>query len=218
VLVWVSLALFAVSCALSVRWMLVRVDSLGRVHGFPTIGVAASAGLAVLCAVPVVRTELFERRLDAAASELAGARVRVHCQTTGESFVHAGSEWGWVPTGSNGLPEKHTVLSKVACQHLASWIRSDHRSPTEKEVMAVHVLTHEAMHMKGMLNEAEAECAAMQRDARTAVLLGADQVDAVALAERYWQTIYPRVESGYSSPACVPGGELDERLPWPPWE
>ena len=33
---------------------------------------------------------------------------------------------------------------------------------------ALHVLTHEAMHLSGRLGEAGAECAAVQRDARTA--------------------------------------------------
>ena len=45
----------------------------------------------------------------------------------------------------------------------------------------MHVLSHEAMHMTGYTDEAEAECRAMQVDARTARLLGAPEDAARAL-------------------------------------
>ena len=51
----------------------------------------------------------------------------------------------------------------------------------------MHVLTREAMHLAGRLDEAAAKCAAVQRDARTARLLGAAGADAAGLAAAYWR-------------------------------
>jgi hypothetical protein len=45
--------------------------------------------------------------------------------------------------------------------------------------------------MAGRLDESAAECAAVQRDARTARLLGASGGEARALAAAYWRTVYP---------------------------
>jgi hypothetical protein len=96
-------------------------------------------------------------------------------------------------------------------------VRSDKRRPSRDQVVAVHVLTHEAMHLSGRLDEAAAECAAVQRDAHTARLLGAPAGDAAGLAAAYWRDIYPLMPDGYRSPDCRAGGSLDERLPDAPW-
>jgi hypothetical protein len=85
-------------------------------------------------------------------------------------------------------------------------------------MIAVHVLTHEAMHMSGAADEAETECEAMQRDARMARLLGAALSDARYLASWYWQTVYPRMSPEYRSDECGPGQAFDAGLPDPPWE
>ena len=85
-------------------------------------------------------------------------------------------------------------------------------------MVAVHVLTHETAHLTGLVSEAEAECWAMQHDARTAQGLGATPAQAQALAERYWREVYPRMATAYRSETCAPGGPLD-RTPdddvWP---
>jgi hypothetical protein len=81
----------------------------------------------------------------------------------------------------------------------------------------VHVLTHEAMHMRGITDEAQTECAALQRDHQTAVLLGANADEARVLARRYLLTIYPQMPDAYRSGECRPGGAMDERLENSPW-
>jgi hypothetical protein len=57
----------------------------------------------------------------------------------------------------------------------------------------------------------------VQRDARTAQLLGASPTDARALAVAYWRTVYAGMPDGYRSADCAPGGPLDEHLPDAPW-
>ena len=64
-------------------------------------------------------------------------------------------------------------------------------------MIAVHVLTHESMHMAGLTAEAEAECAAVQRDAQTARLLGANAQQAEFLSRAYWHGVYPDMPDDY---------------------
>jgi hypothetical protein len=66
------------------------------------------------------------------------------------------------------------------------------------------VLTHEAMHMKGLTGEAEAECAAVQKDSTTAELLGATPDQARQLARTYWHRVYPNMPDDYRSSTCRP--------------
>jgi uncharacterized membrane protein YeaQ/YmgE (transglycosylase-associated protein family) len=118
---------------------------------------------------------------------------------------------------ADGYPEPWTLIKRDQCRHLAAYLRSDKRRPTRDQVVAVHVLTHEAMHLSGRLGEAVAECAAVQRDAHTARLLGARPADAAALAGAYWGNICPLMPDGYRSGDCRPGGPLDEGLADAPW-
>src|SRR4029450_3526010 len=74
--------------------------------------------------------------------------------------------------------EAWALIKRDQCRHLAAYVRSGHGRPSRDQVVAVHVLTHEAMHLSGRLDEAVAECAAVQRDAHTARLLGAGPAEA----------------------------------------
>ncbi|MGH2697831.1 MAG: hypothetical protein ACRDJL_01355 [Actinomycetota bacterium] len=83
--------------------------------------------------------------------------------------------------------------------------------------MAVHVLSHEAIHMSGVSNEAQTECMAMQRDTEMAQLLDAPPRAAGALAIAYWRDVYPSMPAGYRSDECGPGLALDGGRPDAPW-
>ena len=83
---------------------------------------------------------------------------------------------------------------------------------------AVHVLTHESMHLAGVVDEAEADCLAVQSDAWVAGALGADARFARAFAREYWIAYYPSQEPRYRSPDCRDGRRLDlfaGRCGWP---
>jgi hypothetical protein len=214
---WVALALVAAAAAVAVRWYGSRVDELGRRRDFPLASVVLLAVLAAGAATPAVLHARQERRLAAVASALAGVRVTVRCQRLGAAFVDAGPELGYVRWQADGTPERRALIKRDACRDLAAYVRAGGRGPTRAQVVAVHVLAHEAMHMAGLVDEATAECAAVQRDARAARLLGASAADAAALAAAYWRTVYPSMPPGYRSAACRPGGTLDERLPDAPW-
>jgi hypothetical protein len=215
---WLSLALTAVAVTVGLRWTVTRVDALGRSRPFPLISVVACTVAAMACAVPALLHARLESRLSAAASEVAGEPVQVHCQTLGQSWVDAHTELGYVEVGADGRPAPRTVIAVRACDDLSGWLHSDRGHPSLAELVAVHVLTHESMHMAGELTEARAECAAVQRDARMARALGAGPEQALALARWYWQLVYPDLPDDYRSSDCRPGGALDEHLPGAPWQ
>ena len=70
--------------------------------------------------------------------------------------------------GPDGVPERATLIKVRVCNDLRAWLGSRKNDPSLDQVIAVHVLTHETMHMVGIVNEARTECAAVQRDAAMA--------------------------------------------------
>jgi hypothetical protein len=213
---FMAVALLTGAAVAAIGWGLRRTDELGRPRQFPWVTVALLLALGVGAAVPGVLRASQERRLGGAASALAGSRVAVRCQSLGRAFVDAGPELGYVRWRADGHPEPWALLKRDQCRHLGAYVRSGTRRPSRDQVLAVHVLTHEAMHLSGRLDEA-AECAAVQRDARTARLLGAADADAAGLAAAYWHDLYPLMPDGYRSPECRSGGALDEHLADAPW-
>jgi hypothetical protein len=216
-LAWFCVALAVVAAGLSVRWAVTRVDVLGRSQPFPVVSVGVSAVAALVCAVPVLLHVRLEHRLAAAAALVAGRPVEVHCQTLGQAWLSAHAELGYVDVGADGRPEHSTVIALQACDDLSGWLRSDRRTPTRDQVIAVHVITHEAVHMSGEVDEARTECLAVQRDALLARALGDTPERALALARRYWREVYPQMPEAYRSSECGPGLALDQRLPDAPW-
>jgi hypothetical protein len=217
VLTWIALALAVTAVAVTVRWAALRVDALGRVRPFPAWGVAIPAVLAVICAVPVLRQHQLENRLSAAASRLVGTAVRVHCQSLGESFVDAGAELGYVRFDAEGIPEHATTMKASQCGLLATWLSGSARTTSPEQVVAVHVLAHESMHMTGTVSESRAECSAVQRDSMTARLLGASAGEALSIARRYYTLVYPNLPDEYRDSECTAGGALDEHHAEAPW-
>jgi hypothetical protein len=215
--IWIAIAFAIAAAFVALRWCGRRYDGLGRARKFPVISVVVLSLLAIAAATPTYLRHREEDKLSAVASQLAGAHSTVHCQTFGQVFFQVGGELGFVKYGPGGVPDHHTTIMHGPCSALRSYLHSNKRRPSDDEVVAVHVLTHESMHMRGITNEADAECAAVQRDEETAQLLGADPASARLLARLYWLEDYPRMPTSYTSPDCHPGGALDEHLPTAPW-
>ncbi|HET7483735.1 MAG TPA: hypothetical protein VFK89_12840 [Actinomycetota bacterium] len=217
ILPWtVGLALLG-AAVVATRWATRRTDVLGRRRAFPYGSVIALLVVAAIAAVPWILRVWLENELGAAATRFVGASATVHCQTFGEAFVDAGAELGYVAFRPDGVPEHHTLIKRRQCSDLASYLHSDMSNPTMEQVVAVHTLTHEAVHMSGETDEAKTECFAVQRDAEMARLLGAPDAGAARLADDYWISIYPRMPDPYRSSQCTPGGPLDVHSPFSPW-
>jgi hypothetical protein len=217
-LTWLAGLAFVAAVALSLRWYAVgRRDALGRVIPFPRISVVLLLVLSVVAAYPAFARHREERKLASAASVISGAKVKVVCQTLSGAFVDAGAEAGYVRWGPDGVPEHIAHIKWEQCKELRRYLHSDKRQPSFAQLVAVHVLTHEAVHTSGEKSESRTECKAVQRDAETARLLGAPEDGAKRLAWLYWKTVYPNMPDDYRDAACAPGGGLDEALPTSPW-
>ena len=214
---WLGLIALAGAAMVGVRWMLARTDALGRPRAFPWLGVVGLAMLGLAALTPWFLRMRLEERLSSAATEIVGHPVEVHCQSFGQAFVDAGVEFGYVVFASDGRPEPRTLIKRQQCGDLRSYLASDKEAPSHDQIVALHTLTHEAVHMSGIADEAETECVAVQLDARMAALLGAPPDGARAAALGYWSSVYPRMPDGYRSSECGPGGDLDlgaEDAPW----
>jgi len=200
------------------RWFMRRQHSR-QPNGtsFPAISVGSCAVLAVVASLPVVVRADLDANLSHDASKLIGVHVSVTCQTLTGSTLDMGRDLGHVKWGPNGVPEHKTLIKHQQCNDLQSYLDSKKRDPTPAQILAVHVLTHETMHMSGQTSEAVTECYAMQHDTAMAEIMGASREAAHALAVTYWKTVYPRMPDGYTSGDCRSGGSLDLHLPDAPW-
>jgi hypothetical protein len=213
----VALAALIAAASVAARWWLTRQDTLGRARPFPLLSVIVLLAVAGTSGAVVIRHERLESRLSGAASALIGTPAEVECQTVGASMVDAGGDLGFVRWGPDGVPERRTLIKRDVCSDLRAYLADPDGAVPLDRVIAVHVLTHEAMHMSGEKSEALTECKAVQRNAAMARLLGASPGSAAALAARYWTEVYPRQTDAYRTRDCAPGGPLDERSPEAPW-
>ncbi len=160
---------------------------------------------------------LLRAQYSAAVSEQVGRPVRVDCQRLTGAWVDPTAELGFVRFGPDGTPDDVARLEYDACRRLNAWMRSDRQDPPLEQVVAVHVLAHEAEHLAGELNEGVAECRSLQRTAALAERLGASRDQARELAVTYVRQVYPSMPEAYRSPACHPGGSLDLAPDDPAW-
>jgi hypothetical protein len=215
-LILAVLALIA-AAVIGVRGWLNRYDRLGRRRSLPVMSVVGLVILALVLSVPTFLRHRLEGRLSRVASVLVGQHSTVHCQTFGQTFTDTSGDLGYVKFDADGVPQHHTTIMRGPCGELRHYLDGGYAHPSANEIIAVHVLTHESMHMRGQTGESDAECEAMQRDAETAQLLGATPDEGLRLARAYWLVDYPNMPDNYRTSDCALGGPLDEHLPDPPW-
>ena len=154
------------------------------------------------------RAQSAEARFGKVASAIARRDVGVRCQGVFGHLVDIGQELGTVQFDEEGEPADVTHLKRDACKWLKEYEKGDKRV-TYNSAVAVNVLAHEAIHLRGWPNEALTECYAMQHSAKVARMLGASPERAQALSEFYWNVVYPDMPDEYRTPDCVDGGRLD---------
>jgi len=177
------------------------VSMIAAARGRSTKFVGALAGLlALACGWVWWNHVRLETRLATAVSEVAGVKVSVDCQEPffGEWFVTRGA--GHVDADASGTMEDVAHLDRNICAAANSWPDDD----TDDAYIAVHVLTHEAGHVRGERNEAATECWAMAHSAAVAEALGASSQQAERRAQWYRDTVYPRLSSTYRGDGCAP--------------
>jgi hypothetical protein len=175
--------------------------------------------LAAGFAWPTLHRWYFEHYLSGIATTLAdGNRARVHCNTLLDTMFDP----AMLAAGHASPQTGRIVIQAPWCDRLSAYLRHPGRAD-EEEIASLNLLTHESMHVRGEMNEAVTECQAVQRNARTARLLGVpDDVARRSALEYYGITYQRRAEIGglagtYYSVACAPGKALDEHLEDSTW-
>ena len=178
----------------------------------------------------------FEAEASSVARSLAGGSVEISCASAA-TWRALATRWGFDPATTWALTPRHwdsaaggavadglAQLSPRTCALGSSFAAA----PTERgaricrhgtregecddwanKLRSVHVLTHESMHLAGVMGEAEADCLATQVDSLVARALGADRRFARLLAREYWTYYYPTQPPAYRSRECRDGGALD---------
>lgn len=171
-----------------------------------TIAVAAAAVL--LVGALEYRAQSAEARFGAAVSAVAKRDVGVRCQGMFGTLLDIGQELGTVRFDAEGEPADRTDIKRDACRWLKEYERGD-KKVTMNAALGVHTLAHEAIHLRGWTDESVAECYGVQYTAEVARHLGATAAQAQALAEFYWNNVYPNMPSDYRTPDCANGARLD---------
>jgi hypothetical protein len=178
------------------------------------------------------RRELaLDHRLSAIESTLAGRPVKVDCPGFLRSLVDTRGNSGSVEFGADGRPGNTTHLESSVCGDLSAYAKTRKRADfaciygaercsekVERAVTAVLVLSHEAQHLRGIRDEATAQCYAIQRMPLAAERLGSPPAEARAIAVHFLEVDQPLVPSEYALPAeCRDGGGLDLDPDSPDW-
>jgi hypothetical protein len=163
-----------------------------------------------------------EHRLAAIASRLAERDVGVRCQGFWAAMLDINDRKGEVDFPP-GHPPDHMFLTRDTCSRLkhfdahkldclaaidwSRWtIESGFNAPcerrTRRDVEAINTLTHETMHLRGVINEAQAQCQAIHHDAWTVTQFGGTAAEAAAAASFIF-ALQPLLPSEYQS-ACSP--------------
>jgi hypothetical protein len=159
----------------------------------------------------------FELALDRVAQEISGRRdVSVRCGATSDpSILGTVMFYG-------AKPGREALLAPVVCAALHR-LWEDRRPSLDctelghgqcgQDVIelawAASALAHESYHLRGVRNEAAAECYGLQSTALVARLLHAPPAYAQRLETYTFWNVRPPVDFGYFSPECRDGGALD---------
>lgn len=175
------------------------------------------------------RSRATEQRLAEVAGFVAGRPVRVRCQGALSAAVDVSPESGYAQ-----IDQGETTLKRWVCNDIVAFTDSpatraktnclitagnplDCPPRAEDLTQALETLAHEAVHLRGITDEAKTECYAVQTVAAVALRFGASVPQALGIASAAY--LQSRLKSEeYVSPACVPGGNYDlhpDTRSWP---
>jgi len=175
--------------------------------------------LAALLAWTPIHVWHFERFLSARATELAdNHRAKVHCNTIFDTMLDPDMLFA----GHADFRTGEIGIQHPWCDRLMAYLRHPERATTV-ELESLNILTHESMHVRGEHNEARTECQSVQRNYRTARLLGVPDRIAKQNALDYYSGPYRQrgviggMQADYYSVDCAPGKSMDEHLSDSTW-
>lgn len=139
----------------------------------------------------------------AVVSDVEGASV--NCERLSEELFNARQFQGYVYYDGSHVAH----LRRTVCHDLWDYAHGNQSHPTDGQVIAVHIVAHEAQHINGVTSEGQAECLAVQLNHLVAETLGATPDEARELQRRYYADFYPHQPSEYVSSNCAAGSDLD---------
>lgn len=200
--------------ALFFLWLILReIRSKKPKDSFSLWYIGVCLALSVLTLSRPVNVWLLERKMTAVTHELADFRpTQVHCQSLWESlFDRTRMQWA----GYTYFDSGDVVFKAGWCSNLRDYLK-DPEGASDRERYSLMLLVHEAMHVRGEHNEQKAECQAIQRHYRTALLMGLPEKFAREDSVRNYTERYAK--HPYFSPNCTPDSAMDENLPDSTWQ
>ena len=157
-----------------------------------------------------LRWSVMESKISAVVDDISGKKGgSVHCQRFSEAFFDTKvSEAGHVSSDKPNV----AVVNYEQCQHIFAWLERGKGEPSREQMHAIHVLTHEAVHVSGQYNEAVTECTAINRDYLTVKELGGSLEQGHQLASSYYTGIWPGMPKEYILPGCLIEPKFDSIL------
>lgn len=161
----------------------------------------------------------FERLLSPKATQLADGRpAHVHCNSVADTMFDREQ----FAAGHANIETGDIVFQHGWCASLMDYV-SHPKTARPEDFFALHMFTHESMHVRGESNEARTECQALQRDVRAAMLLGVPETLARKHALDFYFNHYMNrqgdgwMSAQYFSDQCAPGKAMDEQLDDSTW-
>jgi len=159
-----------------------------------------------------------EHRLAAVASELAGRPVGVHCPGFFARLTAIGTDAGSVEFDSAGRPSGSTDLDERTCAKLDALARNHGARLLDPDTaQALVTLAHESFHLRGIVDEAQTQCYAVQTVQLAAQRFGVPLHRARAVAIWALSTSPYLLPAQYWSPTCHNGGPWDLRRDTDVW-
>jgi hypothetical protein len=169
-----------------------------------------------------------ENRLALVASAVASRDVGVSCPGFWARMVEITPNAGWVDFDRHGNPGDTTSLSASTCRELERVWRGGQKSfacllgggcdeSTLRSVYGIVTLAHESWHLRGVVDEAQTQCYAIQTVEQVALRLGVARREAHMIALRLAADDAAAPAGEYHSPACRPGGAYDLHPATPDW-
>jgi hypothetical protein len=163
------------------------------------------------------------------ASDIVGRGVEVRCWSEDDWLKRREEVAAWADRKTALGPwsayvswdQERANLAPAVCRSLGQWVY-ERRWPEDRWdgyyfAWSVKALAHEVQHLRGIENEAKAECYGLQAIPEVGTALGLGEERTQFVAEYAWRYIYPRLSATYRSEDCRDGGELDLRPATPVW-
>jgi hypothetical protein len=219
-MLWILASLFFCWCAYrEIRGSLVAPPGFDSPAPVSKPYLAIVLVLAVAFAWPTVHRWYFERFLSIRATLLAdNHRARVHCNTLFDTMLDP----EMLASGHADPRTGKIGIQTPWCDVLSAYLRHPNRAD-DRELQSLDMFTHESMHVRGEMNEARTECEAVQRNYRSAKLLGVADETAKRNALDYFNNGYQLrgriggMQAAYYSAECAPGKSMDEHLSDSTW-